>query len=1047
MRILSRFVYEGRNCYDVDKGDYREVTSERGLYEESTIEGLIESGYKFQDYHGTIFTPEGVLIQELAESACVATQSELQQMLDMEEAVLTEAEATKYFVRAVEVKFVEKRQPVEIRFHTRDELVNYLEEVNRNKEHGVADFLPLNSFVDPDALFTLEELSGNNEVRRLFAKIDKRRVLRNREEYTALVEFLQGQGLLGEEFTTMDLNQAYLAWGVCGLKTPITEVFREVGAELNLRDSFVKSGYEEGHIDDYSGRSIEWAVMDKTGMLHTSQIKENWSSDDVGDYYKKLTALTENEKQRYFRLYRTADSWATKYQVIKCLMTKEKERLHIELYEDGIRGEAVFELGSYVIWSNGVLNYGDFINMQVLDGTSVLLDKVDTEAKYTAYNLAAAKAADMLRKLKKAVPVQSSSEMLKNESATLQEIATAIGNSLVEEGEFTDFNGKQAYDYYRKGPCSDLVREYNPEDRQCSSRDELIEVMLSTRDALIDEDKYNPRLKEEALKNADEKTYGTPLEALEFIHMLKHDGVTVGNMKAGRLADAGDENKELTELILRLIALEAGEEATLPEIQSVIRRIDFCNLIDLSDILYEKNQEYLGYLKDRAEFRANRAKFAAKLVWVTKVFREIANVPAEEQRHYMFECYEYPNLRGTMEERMFETIIAAVDKAIESNADISGQDKDISKILAPEIASVVLLRLILKNSIIERQENVIVEVDLPIGEENTTIAVWLSCKSMAPILEGRYTSQDYKKYCTLSDWCEHAIDSEGRHNFYCINADITPWYVLPKGNITIKSYPFAVNYYGRRVTLDAVSDDASFEQKLDASGACVDHIQRLWYGRDLLGGSMDDLLYDVANVGNPDDTFTGVIGESPMEYMQRWIKHNVVYKDDLNRCLRRIPLRADKLFSDDTFAGVEIAKQMVDEDGSPITEIVTECTDLGDKRMWSRNLQVLVVGKKMSLPEFNKRNKIYSFNSREVAYEDIERWIPIVNGTFKPSAQLLYGTGLLIISKPGKKPQLLNLYTATIEALDALSELNILYKLSANKYLIKTGRMYVVEVV
>lgn len=99
--------------------------------------------------------------------------------------------------------------PTEYTIHTREELISYLSAT------AVAtlddDFLPLNYFVAPDARFDIKEyLHSDNH--KWVELITKRREM-TLVKFHKLVAWLREKGLIGANYTAIDVLDAYFSWG------------------------------------------------------------------------------------------------------------------------------------------------------------------------------------------------------------------------------------------------------------------------------------------------------------------------------------------------------------------------------------------------------------------------------------------------------------------------------------------------------------------------------------------------------------------------------------------------------------------------------------------------------------------------------------------------------------------------------------------------------------------------------------------------------------------------------------------------------------------
>lgn len=106
--------------------------------------------------------------------------------------------------------------------HTREEFLDYL---TKSKTVSIDDdFLPINYFVHPNALFSYEEFVSD-EYASYVALLSKRRTM-SYTKFQKLVRWCLARGL-SEDFKAIDLIDFYLQWGIDGLNARMTEKKRD----------------------------------------------------------------------------------------------------------------------------------------------------------------------------------------------------------------------------------------------------------------------------------------------------------------------------------------------------------------------------------------------------------------------------------------------------------------------------------------------------------------------------------------------------------------------------------------------------------------------------------------------------------------------------------------------------------------------------------------------------------------------------------------------------------------------------------------------------
>lgn len=99
---------------------------------------------------------------------------------------------------------------------TREEFLSYLEQTD--KIHLAEDFLPINYFVHPTALFTWAEYKDPDN-REWVAKLERRRHL-TLAQFDNFRAWAVQHGLKSD-YTAMDLTSFYFQWGICGLNAQV----------------------------------------------------------------------------------------------------------------------------------------------------------------------------------------------------------------------------------------------------------------------------------------------------------------------------------------------------------------------------------------------------------------------------------------------------------------------------------------------------------------------------------------------------------------------------------------------------------------------------------------------------------------------------------------------------------------------------------------------------------------------------------------------------------------------------------------------------------
>lgn len=1043
MKIISRFRYEGKDCYNVayDDGGCVEPVSIRGLYEEEKIEGLTASGYKYRDYHGDIITPSGERIVDLVESPCTASLKQLQDMKEIEENssyVLTEAEAARYFDRTMQVENIALAQPVEVVIHTREELMDYLQKYSRVSGCHLQDFRPLNAITAPEALFTPEEMVTDDTVREMLVKVAERRTLKSLDAYNGLVVFLKKYAGLRDGFKPEELVRAYLTWGVCGLRFNITSIREKQDVSASISEQEELDGGVSKAMD-YVGKRVVYALFDKGGNLYTRTRRAKWGEEDESD----VSPTSTDEETSYYRSLRAASNWSTKYRSVRAIEKVSETRVYIDgVNDEGVKVHVKVEPATIAVFVSGkyIMQY-KYLRLKTLDGEPAFYE-VDTPEKMTFYNLTKAAVRKIIRQRTVKCPVHSTVEMLQNAGLSSVSCARYIGRKVGEvDGSSYTFLPSEAWKYYKKGPDMELLRGFGVQDAEYGTMGELVGLLMEQRDVFEEEGRY-PVTKETndiAPSSQDLALYDAPIEQLEFVQDIVDRQMTIGQQLNGRRLDSVNMESEIISLVKTAIRVEleqSGQDLNLANIASVLRRILNGELIDIETAVHERKHECKGYLKDQATFYTDVRNSAIKLIWVTKVFREIGNMPAEDLRHYMFECMEFPLNQGSREEAAYEALCAAMEKEVAEKCPYGSEQRAILTGSMPFYVNSLIFALIFKKVPYRVMDGMLfTEVNVKNMEGNSLkLEVQVPYTGVKLLVDGSYSDGSALRYCTLCDYVAHEFDGRGRQRVFCVNASVTPWYVVPKGENAIYSYNYLVNYYESA----AFRNMPDLLNEMERTCAKVNVIQRSWREHMLFADVFEGLQIEYI-----DDSIDTVLdndsAESPYDYYRRWQFKQKAAKE-AGKLLKRIPLKSDVMWTnyrtlDDKVMSESLAAEEIDMDDTL-------------RGLSLKDMRVLRVGQEQAKKEIDMDgNKCRRFNPEKCEYEDLLRWTELVRGTFVPKRPcFLVGGSLVIFGDDGHRV-VLAVKEISREKMERLADKGIVYRLDARSYFIRAGEDYVLEVV
>lgn len=1031
MFVESRFLHDGNNCYCINEEDHRYYSTERGLYDFDTIKGLTDSGYKYMNYHGCILTPEGYEISTIAEIPCPASDVQLSMMVQMEEGALSEQEASKYFSRDMEGTFVELRKP-KVRLHTRQELLEYLDRYQQSERFGISvmDVEPLNSFTAPEALFTFKEIQTDADVQRYMQIIARRRTLKSIKALKQLVTFLQGEGILGEEYSLSELKAAYLEWGICGVNENILSMDVKMGETLDI--------YTDDAARACKLYTIEKGLMDGDGNVHCFGGKIfNPSQSNTLIVSSNEPKLTEAGEREYFDSYRKKDNWDMKYNVLDCKIPNARTRHTIVfLSKEGISYTARVDYDTLVVrmGTMGVLTQ-DYLNLCGYDGMKIGLDKCLNEDQYRVWSMCNAKVREILSSLAVEPYVSDTYSLIMGEGVGPVAAIRYMARRIKEEPEMNKIYGSEGIDYnpavdlYVGEPDECYIRKYNPDGTEYENINELIDIMCETKDRMIDENRYlsatdevNAKCGVDIMKEIVER----PVEQLIFVRDALNQSVKLDMLGDGVRRDGVCDVFTLTKMVVTYASCELGEEIT----DEVKLKCLLNNMIDSGDfskeVFPERVKAYEGALRDKAHLNCVRASEAESAFYVTSVIREISNLPAEQQRHYAVCGYELPidfQRKGVIAGAQ-ERIADAVCKAVRRTEGLTRLQTDV--LVEESMATALYVMFGLHAGQLNvRQAGNRVQVDLGIKD-----GVVLEIDMARLDYDIAVNKNNYRfRFCSLYDWCSVEF-SKGRFVLYCVNADITPWKVTPKTGYKIDSYSFGINYLQDESFVSG--EQKELKNRSAVEGSRIISLSACNYDYYLLDRSVFiiDQKYPAEAV---DVVLNRNVMEGVCQYYNRFVAHNKEAKDRGERILQ-MRLKADSVYKN------------LDTVGHAIEDDVYGPRKDKNGVDFINNCDVMAIRPDKNHTVGQSGNKVEPFEIGKAPFEDVLRWRGLFYGEFEPKAVIcIFGTKVIITTAKGSVNR--DLSDITLSDCVQLADKGIFYQLAAREFAFVTNSgEYKVEV-
>ena len=290
----------------IDLGNGEELfTKMEGLHVEMILDGIAESGWRLYGLPYDVRNDDGRTLDDVEtidKANANITEEDEERAYDLAaEQMLKDDLAKKIYVPAKKaINFLPSTNDIQ----TREGLIEYLElleNADMRRQGTIVNYMPLNSFVAKEALFTVEEYFApeNAKYRRI---IEERRVL-SYQNYLKLVKQLQDFAGLPKTFNNKDLADAYFKWGICGINTEFYNISK-TESSISI-DSYDFTGTEKQRprvtmtvptyitaqgdiIRSKNTTSSDWKVLDDAQAVKIKRTR----LEELGDEYIDIVRLT-----------------------------------------------------------------------------------------------------------------------------------------------------------------------------------------------------------------------------------------------------------------------------------------------------------------------------------------------------------------------------------------------------------------------------------------------------------------------------------------------------------------------------------------------------------------------------------------------------------------------------------------------------------------------------------------------------------------------------------------------------------------------------------
>ena len=888
MNITNKIMENGNIVgYMIEDGRFSLPMCKDALYDEVYITGLISEGYKYYSREANdIEDKDGNSISNLPaiELSTLGDSTAWNASLDVAlSSAMSDAEASKYY-SFKEESVVHFRTESTYTINTREELIHYLEGLKRAL-YSVGystDNRPLNSFVNPDALFTIDEVEKNPDIKAYLDIMVKRHTFRNYTAYTNLCKWLCDKGVLkSTNPSSAEFLSAYYAWGPEGIKDKCTS--QEL--KLSVDGSFAYAG------DPLSSRNKEentaanrdsvYALFDDHENLCYLKLKQDTRPiTDVLDFGRARVNISSNNV--LFAL-RRGEATGYKYNVVPGTVLRSKstylsdvtDRVYFTLIsESGYNYQYKASLNKLRLGlnhsqssKNAYYNDRNFMYQSIVDSFRIPMWKINNQQDYYLWNLIVSKVANIIKQRTRIAPASSTMEFLTGDG--LSPIAAVgymasrttpsdYGRDAKYELLRADIGLKDAMNYFFREIPDNVLNAFMIKAEELDNGIETF-LELADVDDLRDrrelmrqgvlvpgmegyDDSYI--LGYETMSERDKVTMHPRYEdSIDYYTQLKfaYDCLN-GNTSVDYFGDGLVEDntmmsyEDICDVILTVCYAEFNANYT--DMVNYIMTLENSTLFNVSDWLPERSSALRGYRVDFSQFRAKRAgEDTTYWAYCSKVFREISNAPLEKQRPYLMELIVLNRAikaDNVVRQLMHAVVKEALDKLEFSEAPFKTDgdlyDWNLKRCAYASIDMVAanLFFYVLSGRVKEApvDDKYIIPFKLWDSKEvniEITTEIYNFIRSVNP--------ETHKKYITVYDFCKYEFNQyskTGTFSICLVNASVDPWHVTPKKGYAIRSYSLLPNYYEAEA-LNKANGEEFYDLAIQSKGIIGQKIQGTFY--------------------------------------------------------------------------------------------------------------------------------------------------------------------------------------------------------------------------
>lgn len=1105
MKILKAIMDNGTIVgYLVEDGDFILPICKRGLFTELYIEPLIAAGYKYFGYDADLIEDADgnpISSYETMDFAEVDDVEWFSSVNIADSSALSDAEAAKYYTFREESALTFKTEE-SYEINTREELIQYLVGLNRSLYTASfsTDNRPLNSFVHPDALFTIDELIENPESKQYFAIIMRRHKMRNWAAYEYLINYLYDKGVLETKTpSTAEFLRAYYAWGPEGLKDKCTNF--ELKMSVDGVFTFIKDPLSNDDPMTYvtANRTAKVTVVDGNENVHFLKTHENMSNiTDVKDFNRSRIIVNSNDRLLSIRRMQNT---GYKYSAIGGTMYSD---VSDRIYFTVVAGNGYvytykvshnkLKIGlSYTNTNQEIFSVTDnFGFASVTPYVTIPMDTVHSATDYYMWNMAILKAAQLIDRKSKKAPVQSTTEFLLKDGVNPIATVDMMANSISKNPQFLS-NRKynletkgsdltDALELYLRDIPDYILKAYNlteddledgintfldiaDVDDLCDRREMMMSLQIGPNDPGFDPT-YNDYSSKVGKKNADMNQLRSILaggesmiDAVDYYTKVKfvsdciRGKLSVNHFGDGIINDMGASYMVAAECILSVAYAEFGDNPDRQQVINFISTIENSDLIDINKIFRQRDMALKGYLADYGTYRQTRANENAWIwAYCTKVFREISNAPIEKQRPYLMELVVLENNKADLPTRklMTECVRQAIeaygfdDKKFDDDGDYATVSEKSVALQSADYVAAKLFFFVLAGGIKTEpvDGNYIVPINLQ-DDKNIEVSLPIGVVDFIK----RFDKESHKKYITVYDFCKYEYNPNtkfGTFNICLVNADVDPWHVKPKKGYSIKSYSLLSNYY-EQATLDSANGQGYYLQNYNDGTIAVAPLKTLYRSRFIPESPVEEtLMYEnICKEAQTTDGLAEFMYLDQYEYIFAYVRRWAIARKTANamgKKLISIPLKQDIVYA-------PFAYSFCDE--LPPQEVVySDDPNFDDKRAQNSAENRIISWKQFdesNLAIQTSQASIKEFQLRDIDLDNVNSIQDIISGEYVSTIPIVVSGNYINV----KDDSLIRVAVTRMTKADVqqFTEAGIIRQISESKYFIRAiNGDYILEV-